>query len=934
MDRYILKNNGSDKNMKQNLLNKAVSRGGRYYDDRNANRAKAMKTILRDGIEPTKNRKNGNTNKTPPYPGEAGMKHVNGELPYVYPCPIQGNALMMHQESAAILSTRLGNLDNASNPTKREDGYVPRSLLLNHSAGSGKTLTMWRIFFWWCIRWWAPRPAYSVMVNNISRKANANINQPKNLPNIVIFISQSQEVDNMGTNELQKFEDIMMSQARKSDVEKYKNIVKDSFINALPPKKLVIEFRRSKEDDVRELHQKWKRPSPKDAHIVYKTSEKTSPDYYVSSGRQNRHPMLTSAFPTLGECMKGKGTTGLEFGTKRTFPNIGFKNNSAIPMFDLWLKLKSYIYMCLLSSKPERNSTTARGAYQLANKIVPPSIAKGAYYEFIRLFTIQNYAKQLAANNQAAVATKAGLAQEQHDVEYYTCPWQDKDEVTLNDVKVNDFVRFQVMGTVKDLSVRFDSDFHKAAGWNKESETYGDDFNNFCDRNIGGVSPLFFVKRVKKRDGKIELGLQHMLIHKHISDKMGPCYPIDQNGFVKPGFRLYDIYRFNRPITSCTEKRLDDVTMSESQQTCSASVLMRMLQLAGAEIKPDPKTKAENVWYPTRTSMSANSKMQMWWLAAGGQDEVQGFDSMDSYWEWIGAKMGAKSYFQTPKLPKTLFIGMSAEFAVCVFKRLPSNVMIMVDEVQKYSGDQGGDVVPIKNNPFYPKEKDVNVRLGMKCLLSAAMSSSQNGNSRNSNNSNYCKGYSSSPGDCLGVFASATPFVVDLSNVRPNEKRVNELQELIRMIGTSKTASIPEFVPTMVNKPSSTLNKYRNVMEEVLYKSKLLISFIDLDRDPLVIPTLTKRIDSKSGKGSVVHVWNVNPKELKGRLLKRDGGTSDPTKEGAIEERIGYFKPDGNKATQVQTSTKSNKVKQRTSGKTAREASSADIALTFAKMFR
>ena len=92
------------------------------------------------------------------------------------------------------------------------------------------------------------------------------------------------------------------------------------------------------------------------------------------------------------------------------------------------------------------------------------------------------------------------------------------------------------------------------------------------------------------------------------------------------------------------------------------------------------------------------------------------------------------------------------------------------------------------------------------------------------------------------------------------------------MIGTSKKISIPPFLPTMANKPKEALNKYRKSVETLLGQSNLLVSFIDLDRDPLVIPTLTKRGISKSGRGSLVDVWNV--RNIKSRLSKRDGGTA------------------------------------------------------------
>ena len=140
MQRYLLTTGGANHDSKVAMVRRATNKGGRYHALQNA-----MRVVIRNGIEPTINKKSkyNTSNNT----RKAGMKNINGLHPYVYPCPI-ADGLMPHQEAAAILSTRLGNPDKASNPTKREDGYIPMSELLFHSAGAGKTLTMWRIYFW------------------------------------------------------------------------------------------------------------------------------------------------------------------------------------------------------------------------------------------------------------------------------------------------------------------------------------------------------------------------------------------------------------------------------------------------------------------------------------------------------------------------------------------------------------------------------------------------------------------------------------------------------------------------------------------------------------------------------------------------------------------------------------------------------------------
>lgn len=890
MQRYLLTNTGANHENKAAMVRRATNKGGRYYalnnsGQPNTRQQNAMRAIIRNGIEPTINKKSkynaDNTTR------KAGMKNINGLRPYVYPCPI-ADGLMPHQEAAAILSTRLGNPDKASNPTKREDGYIPKSELLFHSAGSGKTLTMWRIFFWWCIRWWAERPKYTLPVGintPISSVANGkNSDTPKALPCIVIFISQFNEVDNMGQGELVQFENILGQQVKRASSLKYKQLVRNNFINALPDQKVVALFKRSKEDDISKPP-RWRRSEPKESHIQYNYNNSTQ--YYASSGKEDRHPMLTGAFPMLAACM-GYSQPKIDLGVTVTLPG-GFKGPQGIPMFNLYMQMKAYVYMCSLASNDKEKTET----------IINPSIARGAYYEFLRLFIIQNYAKALESSFGASgksETTKQAIAQEAgREVEYYTLPWDSNGEVTLSDVNVGDFVRFQVMRKVKDLTTRFDSDDEHKHTWAEDKKMYDTHFTQFCERNRGGVSPLFYVKKIKKNEkGKYEIGLQRVLIH-DITTESHFCYPL-KDGFLKSYFRLYDIYRFNRPIASFKELRLDNAMMSETQQTCSANGLMTILKQAGAELK------VKDDWAPTRVEMNKDkeNKMLMWWLACGKGvlpshpaftpgGKFQGGSVLANHWEWLGMKTGkSKSYSATPRMPATLMVGMSAELAVSVFKRLPSKSLIMVDEVQKYSGEQGSDVTTI-TNPF--KKEQVDVKKGMKCLLSGAMSSSTNSgrSASQSSNPNVCGDYSSAPGDCVGVFASATPFVVDLSD---KKNKVNELEELVRMIGTSKRVSIPPFLPTMANKPKEALNKYRKSVETLLGQSNLLVSFIDLDRDPLVIPTLTKRGIMKSGRGSLVDVWNV--RNIKSRLSKRDGGTAL-----TVEKRIGVL--GGDQVPQVPT---------------------------------
>jgi hypothetical protein len=934
-NRYILTTGGPNEVNKKVMINRAIDQGGRYYARNsrgaiNAAKQNAMRQTIQGGIEPTYNKQNPNNTKS--YTGAPGMKtNIPGVRPYVYPCPIAGG-LMPHQEAAAILSTRLGNSKTESNPTKREDGYTPTTELLFHSAGSGKTLTMWRIYFWWCVRWWAERPAYSLPVTSalpISAQANvSDTDAPKGLPCIVIFISQAQEVNNM-KKELSLFEQIIESQSEGSRHAKYAQIVRNNFLGVLPNTKVVTTFKRSGEDD-KPKPQGWTRTEPKEAHIKFTDNGKE----YVcaSSGKKDMHPMLTGAMPSLVQCM---GYDSKETGLLVSLPG-GFKGSQAVPMLNLYLEMKAYTYMCYSASGSNE-------AYADASRLVSESIARGAYYEFLRLFIIQNYAKALRTHRQfQSVASTYSLAQDGDGVEYYVRYGED---VVLDHVQVGDFVRFKVMKRPSDATALFNSTHHKKEGWATEASTYTDHFEDFCKRNVGGVSPLFYVKKVRRVGGKYELGLQSVLIHGIMrAGDDNPCYPTDGRGFLKPSFKLYDVYRFNRPITSLETTRVDEVTMSESQQTCSADGMLTILRHAGASI--DRKIDGSKI--REQTKKDTDNRLMLWWLACGEgappshphfKPKTAADTALANHWSWLGLSSG-KSSANVPRMPTTLMVGMTAEAAVSVFQRFPKQCMIMIDEVQKYSGDQGQDVKPIKN-PFAPQQT-IDVKKSTKCLVSGAMASSSPANAPRGSGSpsmagggNACD--ASRPGDCVGIFSSATPFVVDISSNK-SQKKVNELEELVRMVGSSKRVSIPQFSASMLGSKeaqAAALNKYRKTVETMLHQSKFLVSFIDLDRDPLVIPTLTKR-----GRGSEVSVWNV--RDVKSRLTARDGGPKD----SSPEVRIGHFGPGGapargkpTKATQAPTKAPAADNKKRKKGATSPGTTAMNISakrqgLNFLRAFK
>merc|ERR1712010_441382 len=111
--------------------------------------------------------------------------------------------------------------------------------------------------------------------------------------------------------------------------------------------------------------------------------------------------MLTGAFPMLAACM-GYSQPKIDLGVTVTLPG-GFKGQQGIPMFNLYMQMKAYVYMCNLASKDKTETK------------INPSISRGAYYEFLRLFIIQNYAKALESKFGASgksETTKQAIAQE------------------------------------------------------------------------------------------------------------------------------------------------------------------------------------------------------------------------------------------------------------------------------------------------------------------------------------------------------------------------------------------------------------------------------------------------------------------------------------------------------------------------------------------
>ena len=351
-------------------------------------------------------------------------------------------------------------------------------------------------------------------------------------------------------------------------------------------------------------------------------------------------------------------------------------------------------------------------------------------------------------------------------------------------------------------------------------------------------------------------------------------------------------------------------------------------------------------WLPYGTHDSFNGisddQKKAYWQALAGRK--LGFMKMVDY--------GARP---VPEMPHRILIGMTSQMALHLFDKLPEHALYIVDEAQKYVGTQGKpeSVKEINNiverqNFYCMLSEAVKPRGQNENNVPSARSFTNQGNaeaaaqkaqaSAQEDYTSMCKKAvqqittgvvinakgvpvpAGTKGASLYKFhdfpqlqnrkfelnggggyiqaASATPFLVKFGKNKSNEntidKDVNELERMLRLIGSQRNLKVQQIRPSMLTGKNRSITKkngarqqikaaaftklgYRNLLQRYLTTAKLMVSFVDLSMDVTKVPLSTPR-----GKESTVVVSHFVP-DRRARLHRADYGTGEKS-----EDRIGY----------------------------------------------
>ena len=868
-------------------------------------------------------------------------------IPWQWSCPMVSE-MQPHQYTGAISSTRLGNNKMESNPTLRNDGYVPTGQLLYHSAGSGKTLLMLLTTFFWMLKWWGAQSAYS----QSPQKSLANSNKANDICNLIIFISEKKQVSDMkGKDGLDLFLDIMVNMTSKTaQSEAHLKFIENikTFHANLPQKKVVLKF--STEQQPSEKLRGMQRYPDKDAWGTVKSWKGTDE---VAMICKYNHPFFKRPVPTMGMIKAGEATYTTSTNRTHSFAepktqnnvyrnNFGddelgrtylreFNNNvKGYSQLNIFLQSITYVYSVLLMDAGT-NKLQIREAY---NKLKSEyqyiytdyNIGKGAYHQFTEEMVNQLYsrvkvyytlAKQYA---DLCLTGPDGVGARGMSLYYRSVNTRGNNRGRSDLVDMlqeGDFVRFRVAASAQLKNLDFDQLAEHDTAWTDERTALGGHWKEWTEQNKGGVSPFFKVmnvKKVKYASGSKEftfIKLQRMLIHKFTENGslFHPLFPGDSDEVqtdkltakprtvahsnIKKGFELYDIIRpsYQPQDVTPVETFCDSANMRQSQQTLPSQALKLILSNSGAEMRDDqtyglaPKedTSFMSEWGDHKVDLRdvALESSNLWWVPYGEHSAWANISEEDRKQKWNNmtkTRNGTLSPPRTkdddllksccslkppptrdaPMMPKTLLLGMTSQMALQLFHKLPDGALFIVDEIQKYVGNQDKpEKLSSKNN--------VIERQNFFCMLSEAVKPKQNkcaadNNTRNNNNfssknkksttgenytslceraaqlansgirnkngniiesfsglpylkplkgnSNSKRKFSISPGGGQIQGASATPSIVTLGTVKKNDtgnselnqlnQPVNELERMFRLIGQCRNQRVQPITSGML----------------------------------------------------------------------------------------------------------------------------------------
>lgn len=676
--------------------------------------------------------------------------HSRRVLQASHPC-LTRKGLMLSQEVAGVLSTRLGR------------DYS--SLLLWHSAGSGKTFAMVRILFWWCLKWWGETPPYSLPLLGPPTKAHiAPGSAHQHLPRFIFIVADDEQLTNM-IDTFDLFETSKLSEtlaemrdrkaagggASTTEIELYNEQI-GQFFASMPSRKVVIIPIDSGKAEA----------ASSTAKVPNHFSVQNLANFNVKKDGDPKKTFMALGNPRISNTQIIGLVSAGYFEKSSNLSGGDIEDASALMGSSLHAFFVSFLSEAELK----------KGAFDL----VPSEerLVAGSYMDICTDFCRQNTLHPSRGHLFKLI--------QRESVYIYT--WTDRDNApTASALQTGDFVRFVYKNEVV------------SPLW------YVVSTRRMMSTNGGGTSSYIFQ-------------MTCLMTQYDSASWFKAAMPLKPDGTIRSDFKIYDILRFNIPI-QCRMQRVDQTIVSQAQMSFPYSQLLPIIRQAGGELSLQGKDAA--AFWGTST----------WWIPYNSSPRYRGNKDLEKQWrESVGfsvQQMRGKTFH----CPTTLVIGILPE-KFAAFTQLPKHSLVIVDEIQKNTDSADGPTNQAKNPGFVAMMKNA-IRVN----------------------------------NCYSVVATATPYSRDL----------RDLGRLLSCIGredvTFSLGKPGELIPDSVLLPKHRMELARN-----LSKSRVLLSFVDLDQDASMLPTLTA-LDSPTA------VVDVIPSRLE--LMRREPTSAEDSIGGEID---------------------------------------------------
>jgi|APSaa5957512622_1039677.scaffolds.fasta_scaffold02178_8 hypothetical protein len=372
--------------------------------------------------------------------------------------------------------------------------------------------------------------------------------------------------------------------------------------------------------------------------------------------------------------------------------------------------------------------------------------AKGAYHLFTEEMIVQLYSRvKVFLSTSAAQFSLAGpdgmSATDGMRLHYKNIQDPDSsDQGLVQILSEGDFIRFRVGNSKPQQEMNFTNESELS----ELREACGDHWKEWAEVNLGGVSPFYKVmgtKTIKYKKGSKDaeftfIKLQRMLIHPFTkpgsafdpiyngnadevqSDKQSSTSKTVLHSNIKKGFQIYDLVRpsYEPQAVDPIETFCDSADMRTAQQSLPSQALKLILANSGAELRdnttyqlaPKEKPDGSSDWGATnavKMDKVGLASSNLWWMSYGEHEHWTGGEA-DRAAKWDNLKEATNGTLKkppsgedflgklkdkliaAPKMPDTLLLGMTSQMALQLFHKLPEGALYIVDEIQKYVGNQ------------------------------------------------------------------------------------------------------------------------------------------------------------------------------------------------------------------------------------------------------